>query len=297
MNTSIPLDWSLIPAILAVADTGSLSAAARKLGQSQPTLGRHIRAAEERLGAPLFDRHARGFALTEFGQTLLPAMRAMQEGARAVELTAAGQDDRASGNVRVTASEFVSAFLLPPIVCDLRLRHPEITLELVPTDRTENLLFHEADLAIRMYRPTQLDMITRHLGDLEIGVFAAETYLARKGEPQSWEDFAEHDMLGYDRDDRIIRGMRDLGIDVSRDFFAFRCDSQVIYWHYVLAGLGIGIGQAAVARQHPGIRQILPELELPKLPVWLTAHESLRHVPRVARVWEAMAEGLAPHLS
>ena len=245
----------------------------------------------------MFDRHARGFALTEFGRTVLPAMRAMQEGARAVELTAAGQDHGAAGTVRVTASEFVSAFLLPPIIADLRLQHPEITLELVPTDQTENLLFHEADLAVRMYRPTQLDMIARHLGDLNIGLFASEAYLARKGEPRVWEDFSEHDVLGYDRDDRIIRGMRDLGIDVSRDFFAFRCDNQVIYWQYVLAGLGIGIGQAAVARQHPGIRQILPGLALPKLPVWLTAHESLRHVPRVARVWEALADGLAPHLA
>ena len=290
------LDWTLVRAVLAVAETGSLSAAARELGQSQPTLGRQIKAAEAALGTALFDRHARGFSLTPFGQSLLPAMRHMQEGARALSLAAAGQDVGEAGTVRVTASEFVSAFLLPDILVALRRRHPEIQVDLVPSDATENLLFHEADLALRMYRPTQLDMVTRHLGDLQMGLFATQDYLSRRGTPTSEEDFVTHDMLGYDRDDRIIRGMQDLGIAATRDFFAFRCDDQVTYWHCVEAGMGIGVGQAAVARRNPKIRQVLPELALPRLPVWLTAHESLRPLPRVAKVWDALATGLAPHL-
>lgn len=296
MNAS-DLDWTLIRAVLAVADSGSLSAAARDLGQSQPTLGRQIKAAEAMLGQPLFDRHARGFSPTEFGQGLLPAMRQMQDGARALSLAAAGQDIDDVGTVRLTASEFVSAFTLPEILVRLRRRHPQITIDLVPSDTTENLLFHEADLALRMYRPTQLDMITRHLGDLEIGLYASEDYLARRGTPTTWEDFVQHDMLGYDRDDRMIRAMQALGAEVDRDFFAFRTDNQVIYWHYVTAGMGIGVGQQAAAHRFPGLRQVLPELPLPRLPVWLTAHERLRHVPRVAAVWDALAEGLAPHLS
>lgn len=297
MADTSDLDWSLIRAVIAVAETGSLSAAARVLGQSQPTLGRQIRAAETMLGTALFDRHARGFALSEAGQRLLPAMRQMQDGARALSLAAAGQTEDATGTVRLTASEFVSAYLLPDVLADLRHSHPDITVELVPTDTTENLLFHEADLALRMYRPTQLDMIARHVGDLSIGLFATEAYLARRGTPRSWEDIYSHDVLGYDRDDRIIRGMGSLGIDVTRDFFAFRCDNQVIYWQYVLAGMGIGIGQRAVAHRHANLRQVLPDLALPHLPVWLTAHERLRHVPRVAGIWEALARGLHPLLS
>lgn len=297
MNTSADLDWMLLRTVLAVAETGSLSAAARDLGQSQPTTGRQIRAAEAQLGAALFDRHARGFKLTAFGETLMPAMRQMQAGARALSLAAAGRDQDETGSVRLTASEFVSAFLLPDILTGLRQNHPGISVELVPSDATENLLFHEADLAVRMYRPTQLDMVTRHLGDLTIGLFASDAYLARRGVPRSWEEFAQHDVLGYDRDDRIIRGMQALGMEVTRDFFNFRCDNQVIYWHCVMAGMGIGIGQAAVAAKTPGLRQVLPELALPRLPVWLTAHERLRHLPRVARVWDALAAGLSPHLS
>lgn len=286
------LDWSLIHSVLAVANTGSLSAAAQATGQSQPTLGRQIKLAEEQLGQPLFTRHARGLRLSDYGQSLLPAMRVMEEGARALSLTAAGQDAEAQGTVRLTASKFVSAYLLPPILAQLRTDHPEITLDLVPSDTSENLLFHEADIALRMYRPTQLEMITKHIGDLPIGLFAAQTYLDRKGTPEMPEDMAAHDWLGYDRDDRIIRGMAAMEIKITRDFFAFRCDDQVIYWQHLVAGAGIGVGQIAVARNFPDVCQVLPELPLPALPVWLTAHESLRHTPRVARVWAALEAGL-----
>lgn len=291
------LDWSLIRSVLAVADTGSLSAAARSTGQSQPTLGRQIKLAEDALGAAIFTRHARGLRLSTFGQSLMPAMRAMEDSARALSLTAAGQDHGGAGTVRVTASEIVSAYLLPPIIAGLRAQHPEITIELVPTDTTENLLFHEADIAIRMYRPTQLEMITRHLGDLPIGIYAADSYVARRGTPSGPHDMADHDWLGYDRDDRIILGMRAMGFDITRDFFSFRCDNQVTYWQHLLAGAGLGIGQQAVARQYTNLTQVLPDLDLPKLPVWLTAHETLRHVPRVARVWDTLADGLKPRLS
>ena len=291
------LDWSLIRSVLAVADTGSLSAAARETGQSQPTLGRHIKTAEDSFGAALFARHARGFALTEFGRALMPAMRQMQDGARALDLALAGHDEAATGPVRLTASRFVSAFLLPPILAGLRHSDPGITIDLVATDTTENLLFHEADLAIRMYRPEQLDMITRHLGALELGLYATRGYLARRGVPETWEDCAAHDFLGYDRDDRIIKGMRAIGLEVDRNFFALRCDDQVIYWHLLCAGAGIGVSQRAAAALNPDLVEVLPDLPLPHLPVWLTAHETLRHSPRVARVWEALAAGLSPLLS
>lgn len=291
------LDWSLIRGVLAVAETGSLSAAARMTGQSQPTLGRQIKAAETMLGAQLFTRHPKGFALTAAGHGLMPAMEQMQAGARALSLAAAGQDDAARGTVRLTASKFVSAFLLPPILADLRRTDPGLAIELDATDRTENLLFHEADLALRMHRPEQLDMITRHLGDLPIGLYATRDYLDRKGTPRTWDDVTDHDILGYDRDDRMIRGLREMGQAVTRDFFALRCDDQVVYWQLVVAGAGIGAGQRAVAARHPDVVQVLTDLPLPRLPVWLTAHERLRHTPRVARVWDALADGLSPHLS
>ncbi|MGI3184711.1 LysR family transcriptional regulator [Nioella aestuarii] len=294
---SLPLDWTLIRSFLAVAETGSLSAAARELGQSQPTLGRHIRMLEDQAGGPLFDRHARGFSLSDLGKALRPGAEAMRDGARQVALAAAGRDEREAGPVRITASVFVSVLLLPPIIADIRAHFPEIEIELVSSDRTENLLFHEADIAVRMYRPKQLDMITRHLGNLELGLFAAPSYLSRHGTPSGFADVLTHDVIGYDRDDRIIRGFREVGLEVTRESFPIRTDDQVAYWELVCAGAGIGIGQIAVGARDPRVTRLLPDAPMPSLPVWLTAHDSLRHTPRVSRVWDALAEGLSPFLS
>lgn len=292
-----PLDWTLLRSFLAVAETGSLSAAARETGQSQPTLGRHIRTLEAQAGGPLFDRHAKGFSLSALGHALRPGAEAMRDGARQVALAAAGRDERQAGPVRITASVFVSVHLLPPIIAGIRQRHPEIEVDLTSSDRTENLLFHEADIALRMYRPEQLDMIARHLGTLALGLYATPGYLGRNGTPAHFTDVLSHDFIGYDRDDRLIRGFRDAGVEVTRDSFAIRTDDQVAYWELVCSGAGIGIGQRAVADRDPRVTRILPDAPVPSLPVWLTAHETLRQTPRVARVWDALAEGLAPFLS
>ena len=294
---NLPLDWTLLRSFLAVVETGSLSAAARATGQSQPTLGRHIRTLEAQAGGALFERHAKGLSPSALGQALRPGAEAMREGARQVAMAAAGRDNRDAGIVRVTASVFVSIHLLPPILADIRARFPEIQIELVASDQSENLLFHEADIALRMYRPEQLDMITRHLGELGLGLYATPAYLARAGTPKGFWDILQHELIGYDRDDRLIRGFRAAGLEIARDNFAIRTDDQVAYWELVCAGAGIGIGQRAVADRDPRVARILPDAPVPSLPVWLTAHESLRRTPRVARVWDALATGLSPFLS
>jgi DNA-binding transcriptional LysR family regulator len=296
-STSISLDWSLLPAVLSVADHGSLSAAARQTGLSQPTLGRQIRAAEAALGGLLFDRHARGLSPTDLMQTLLPHLRNMQEAAEALKLQAAGQAEATTGTIRLTASQVVSGFLLPPILARFRETHPGLSVELAPSDTTQNLLFHEADIALRMYRPTQLDMVTRHLGDLPIGLYATRDYIARRGRPEGLHDILDHDLIGYDRSDLIIEGFRAAGLPVTRESFALRCDDQVTYWHLVLSGAGIGVGQRAVASQSAEVVDLFHDADLPRLPVWITAHERLRHTPKVDALWSALITGLAPLLT
>lgn len=144
-----------------------------------------------------------------------------------------------------------------------------------------------------MYRPEQPDVITRHVAQLGIGVFAAKTYLARRGRPEAMEDLLAHDVIGYDRDDLILRGFAAAGHPVDRHFFAVRCDDQVAYWHLVVAGAGIGFSQTAVGAAEPRVERVLPDMPLPEMPVWLTAHEELRTNPRVRQVFDALAEGLA----
>ncbi len=291
------LDWSLIQSFVAVAETGSLSGAARQLNASQPTLGRHIRTLEDHLGQEIFHRQARGFELTPKGQELLPPARAMAAAMAELSLRAAGQENRLEGDVRIACSVFMAHHAMPRIIADIRRQEPAIKIDLLPSDQSENLLFREADIAVRMYRPEQLDMITKHLGDIEIGMYAAKSYLDRKGRPQGVADLRHHDVIGYDANDDIIREMRRMGIPATRDWFAVRCDNQSAYWELVRAGCGLGFCQADVARNSAGIEEVPVDFPLPVLPVWLTAHEALRHTPRISRVWGLLEEALKPLVS
>lgn len=288
----MPADWTLIQSFLAVAETGSLSAAARLLGRSQPTLGRQIRALETGLGVDLFERHARGLRPSRTGSDLLEPAQRMRDAMNTIALTAAGRAQRLDGTVRLTASVFASQYLLPPILADIRDAEPAIQLELVASDATENLLFRQADIAVRMYRPTQLDVIARQVGSLQLGVFAARSYLDRAGRPRHVEDILAHDLVGYDANDLILRAMRDLGWPVSRDSFAVRCDNQATYWQLVRAGCGIGFSQTGVARADPLIEELELGIEIAPLPVWLAAHQAMRHTPRIRRVWDLLEDGL-----
>ncbi len=288
------LDWSLVQAFLAVADTGSLSAAARILGTSQPTLGRQIKAIEAQLNAELFHRQARGFALTQTGAELVAPARAMREAVQKIALTAAGRQARLDGTVRITASMATSVMHLPQIIAGIRKLEPEIAIELVPSDATHNLLYREADIAVRMYRPTQLALVTQHLGEVELGVFAARTYIAERGMPTSLADLIQHDFVGYDTNTDIIDGFAELGIEVTRDMFKTRVDDNIAYWELVRAGCGIGFAQADIGRKDPLMAEIKLGIDLPTLPIWLTAHEAMRQTPRIRRVWDLLAEGLRP---
>lgn len=292
MNSSAALDWSLIQAVLAVSEAGSLSGAARELTVSQPTLGRQIRAAEAALGVSLFRRHAKGLTLTEEGAALIGPARQMQAAAARLQLAAASRTEAMQGTIRITASAMVAHYLLPPVLARIRMLEPQITLELHPSDKTENLLFGDADIAIRMHRPQQLDLITRHLGSLGLGIYAATDYLSRNGTPTTRQELLAQDWVGYDRSDLIIRGMEAAGWTVSRDFFTTRCDDHPTYWRLVEAGCGIGFCPTRVGRATPGVQRIMPEIAIPPLPIWLAAPETLHRSARLRLVWDLLAEGL-----
>jgi len=286
-------DWTLIQSFLAVAETGSLSGAARRLSISQPTVGRQIAALEDNLECALFERHARGLRLSATGEALLAHAADMRAAMQRIALTAAGQSNRLDGTVRITASIFASHHILPGVIAEIRLAEPEISIELVPTDSSENLLFHEADIAVRMYRSTQLDIVTRHLADVELGAFAAKRYLDRVGRPRGVSDILNLDLVGYARNELIIQTMRDLGWQIDRHAFATRCDNQATYWELVRAGCGIGFSMAHVGRADPLVEEIDLGLEIPPLPIWLAAHQAMRHTPRIRRVWDLLADGIS----
>ncbi|MEP1765795.1 MAG: LysR family transcriptional regulator [Sulfitobacter sp.] len=289
MNTN-PLPWHLLQSFAAISETGSLSAAAKLLGSSQPTLSRHLTQLEERIGSRLFFRTPAGLTLTPEGATARAHADAMAQSA--AQLAFSG-DQTVSGTVRITASQIAATYLLPPMLTDLHQAHPALDLELVATDQTENLLRREADLAVRMYRPTQNDLIAKKVGALPLGIFAARSYLARAGMPDSPNDLHAHTVIGYDRSTLIIDGMRQMGLNVDRGFFSFRSDDQVVCWRMVQAGMGIGFGQLSFGLPDPDMVQLWPDFEIGTLPVWLTAHQELRMSPRVRICFEHLAQSFA----
>ena len=285
-------DWDLIRTFLEVEKTGSFSAAGRELGLSQPTVGRQIQELEAQLGASLFQRKNRGHSLTEVGVGLLEHAKEMKLAASQLSLLAAGQAEKLKGTVRITASVVVSHYLLPPILSYIRAVEPEVELELHPSDTTENLLFREADIAVRMYRPEQLDVITRRVGTHRFGLYATRGYLLEHGVPKDLNDLMGHDFIGYDRSDLMIKGMREMGITVDRSFFSIRCDNQTVSMELLREGCGIGVAPTLIAERDPWLERVLPELEIPELPMWLTAHKALRNTPRIRRVYDLLADGL-----
>lgn len=291
------MDWTLAKSFLTVAETGSLSAAARTLGISQPTLGRQIKALEAQLGAELFRRVPRGLMLTSAVASIVVPAKAMRDAAMQMETSVAGQQTSLDGTVRITASVVISTYHLPKIIADIREAEPQIAVELVPSDESHNLLYREADIAIRMYRPVQLDLITQNLGDIRLGIFAAKSYIARRGLPVTLADLPHHDFVGYDKSSAILDGMNQAGLGLTRDFFKVRCDDSTAYWELVKAGCGIGFSQAEIGNRDPDLIALDFGFRLPKLPVWLTAHEAMRDTPRIRRVWDMLAAGLLPLVS
>lgn len=287
-------DWSLYQSLLAVARAGSLSAAARATGISQPTLGRHVRTLEDRLGVTLFNRHALGLEPSDAALPLIEAAQGMADQAARLSRLAEGGQTTLAGTVRLTASRVVSHYLLPPVLARLRAQEPQIQIELVPSDSIENLLFHQADIALRMARPEQLDIVGRHVADMPLGLYAAPSYVERRGVPSSLADLGAHEWVGYDRDDRILRIMQAMGLPAQRGDFPLRCDDQTVHWELVRAGCGIGGMQRAVADHDPAVVRVLPDLPLPSLPMWLAAPESLRRNPRIRLVWDFLAGAFAP---
>lgn len=285
------LDWSLVQIFLALCDAGSLGRAASGLGVSQPTLSRRLAVLEAALGQALFERTARGLVPTAAGQALRAPAQRMREQAASLSRLAEHHERTLAGTVRITASEAVSNFVLLPILRELRAGHPQIQIELVPTDAVEDLLQRHADIAIRMVRPVQGSLIARRMADMPLGLYAHQDYVARRGLP-SRATTAGHEWIGLDRSDAMLKGFAAAGAAVPREFFGFRCDSSVLTWNAVCAGLGIGVGLQAVAARTPGVVRVLKEVTVPPMSTWLVVHRELRGTPRLRVVFDAMAEAL-----
>jgi DNA-binding transcriptional LysR family regulator len=288
-------EWQLYRTLLAAIQEGSLSATARLLGLSQPTVGRHIDALETALGTSLFTRSPSGLLPTETALAIRPYAERMQATAEALRRAATAHRGLARGTVRITVAEMMGVEVLPPILTTIRRTYPAITLELVLSDRLGNILNHEADIAVRMLDPTQEALVARKIGTIEIGAYAHPDYLKRHPAPRSIDELAGHDLIGFDHESTYIRRMLSDTPALRRSMFALRTDSNVAQLAAIRAGFGLGFCQLGLARREPRLRRVLPELTM-TLDTWLVMHEDMRHNAACRAVFDALADGLAAYI-
>jgi DNA-binding transcriptional LysR family regulator len=287
--------WELYRSFLAVFREGSLSAAARALALTQPTIGRHVDELEAELEASLFTRSPNGLRPTAIAAGLVPHAEAMAVAAGALRRAATGEALEERGAVRVTASEIIGVEVLPRVLASFRAAHARIDLELILSNRTADLLRREADIAVRMVKPTQATLVTRKLGMVRIAFHAHPRYVQTHGAPRTLEDLRMHTLVGFDTTPRV-RPVPDLPMPITREMFAFRCDSDLAQYAAIKAGFGIGMCQIGIGKRD-GLVPVLHHALGFDLGVWLVMHKDSKQSRRVRLVFDHLAAHLREYIA
>jgi DNA-binding transcriptional LysR family regulator len=277
-------------------EAGSLSGAAKLRGLTQPTLGRHIEALERRLGAPLFVRSPRGLQPTELALELKPHLLEMSAAADAAVRDASGAASSVSGSIRITASEMVSVEVLPPILTGFREAHPGVVIELLASNATEDLSRRVADIAVRMSPPTQGALVAKKVGDIDLGFYAAQSYLDRHGAPMSFDDLDEHAVIGFDSPAYTINDLPGLDRPVSREIFTFRSDNDIAQFAAMRAGFGVGVCQTPLGKRY-GLIRVMPNIVPWRITTWVVMHENLKASRRMKLMFDHLVAGLTAYVA
>jgi DNA-binding transcriptional LysR family regulator len=288
-------NWEWYRTFLSVIETGSLSGAARALGLTQPTAGRHIDSLEAALALKLFTRSFDGYAPTEAALAVQPYAASVAASAAALLRVASSQGIGVRGAVRITASDVIGVEVLPPVIAELRAAHPGLVIELVLSNALGDLLRRDADIAVRMVQPTQGSLVARQVGVIDIGLFAHRRYLDAHGVPDTMADLDNHALIGYDHESAAVRKWLEHYPAFARDRLALRSDSDLAHLAAIQSSIGIGWCQAGLAARDPDLVRVLAhDCALP-LPTWIAMHEDLRASPRCAVTFAALVAGLSEY--
>ena len=286
-------NWNHARAFLVAAEEGSFSAAGRALATAQPTIGRQVAALEEELGVTLFERIGNTLELTSVGLDLMEHVRAMNDAATRVSLSATGQALSIDGTVCITASELIATYILPPILARLRRAHPGIELEIAASNSARDLRRREADIAVRNFTPSQPELVAKKIADRSARLYATPGYLEELGNPTSPGELSRADFFGFDRSDIMITGLRAFGIMLTPKNFPIITDNHLVQWELCKQGAGICIVMDEVGDAEPRVRRVLPEMPPLPVPVWLATHRELRTSRRIRVVFDLLAEALS----
>lgn len=296
-TSNLETDWERQRAFLVVIREGSLSAAARALGVSQPTVRRRIEDLEREHGVVLFTRSPSGLLPTAIAFELAGHVETMSRAAQLFGRAASAEAGSPAGTVRITASEVMGVEVLPQILTGLRRRYPELLVVLGVGSRSEDLLNREADIAVRMVRPVQDGLVARHVGRTSLGLFAHRSYLDIHGTPRTLEDAKRAGIIGYETETVGIRTLQDGGLPFRPDDFIFRTDSDLGKLAAIRAGMGLGLCQVNLARRDPDLVQVVPGTFNLGFEIWVVTHADLQQMQRVRIAFDALVDGLTDYLN
>ncbi|CUJ06962.1 LysR family transcriptional regulator [Cognatishimia activa] len=286
-------DWNHIRAFLATAETGSLSAAARELGLTQPTLSRQVAALEEELGVMLFERIGRTLELTTAGVEMLEHTQNMGLAADRISLVAQGQSQAIEGEIRITASDVFSGYLLPEVLKDLRAAAPDLSIDIVAVNDVQDIMRREADIAIRHVRPEQPDLIARLVAEPKAYFYASKSYLQKHGHPKDFADLSNFEFISFGDKEAMKGFLQPLGIDLTDHNFRIGSANGLVAWQLCVEGFGIAAMSEHVADRYPDLVKLLPEADPIVFPTWLVTHRELHTSRRIRLVYDMLAEFLA----
>ena len=289
---SVTFDWNQVRAFLVTVEEGSLSAAARALGSTQPTLSRQVAGLEEQLGVILFERVGKMLDLTSTGIDLLDYAREMGQAAGKISLAASGNSQSIAGRVCISSGDNIAATHLPKFLKKLQEVEPLIDVEILAVNSLSDLLRREADIAIRYVRPEQPDLIAKRVGQENAHFYAAKDYLEVNGRPTNLADLDAHRLIGFGDEDGRIPELNVQGRLLKSEDFALHSKSGVVAWEMAREGLGICFMLNQVASKYPEMEKLDLGLDPVATPVWLVTHRELHTSRRIRLVFDLLADYL-----
>jgi DNA-binding transcriptional LysR family regulator len=289
-----PLDWNGIRDFIATVEAGSLTQAAIGLRVSQPTLSRRIAALEEQIGAKLLVRGPRHFKVTETGKRLYVTAQQMQLTSKKIESDAWDGSTVLGGTVRISATEAVTNAWLIDQLPTFVATHPEISLEMVTDNKLTDLLNRNSDVAIRLVRPTQKELIAKKVANMKIGYYASVSYVEQFGAPKSLNDLTDHRMISIEGSRRFASSVESV---TAHGQTSLRLRNVLGVMRAIKASLGIGPVYCFHAAQENDLVRVLEDIPLIDMEVWLTAHSELHENPSIRAVYDFLSHCFATQKS
>ena len=285
-------DWNHARGFLATVNEGSLSAAARELGITQPTLSRQISALERSLGVTLFERGHRSSELTSAGLELVDHVRVMFDAANQISLTASGQAQTIKGRVVLTVTNMMATFHLPPILQSLREKAPDIEIEVITSNEVRDLKKREADIAIRHGRPDQPDLIAKLLGETTASLVAAPSYLDQVGRPRTISDLQKLDFIGFVSSPRVLEPFQQMGVELTMENFKIFTESGTALYALARQGLGVTLAPDDMMSKVHDLEKLSVDIPSIPVPTWLVTHRELHTSRRIRMVYDHLSHEL-----